>query len=59
MTEIALDVMARQQPQAAAAPPPLSLGTIMGPRMREMVGNFARNLTEGRIKLVMGLCEAR
>jgi hypothetical protein len=31
----------------------------MGPRMREMVGNFARNLTEGRIKLVMGLCEAR
>jgi ubiquinone/menaquinone biosynthesis C-methylase UbiE len=59
MTEIALNVMARQQPQAAAAPPPLSLGTIMGPRMREMVGNFARNLTEGRIKLVMGLCEAR
>jgi ubiquinone/menaquinone biosynthesis C-methylase UbiE len=58
VTETALGAMAQRQAPTTAAPPPLSLGTVMGPRMREMVSNFARNLTEGRIRLVMGICEA-
>jgi hypothetical protein len=56
VTEAALAVVPRPTPSAAA---PLNLGSIMGSRMGEMVGNFRRNLVEGRLRLVMGLCEAR
>ena len=31
---------------------------VVGARMQPMVANFARNIKEGRIRLVMGLCEA-
>ena len=51
----------RQQiQQLAAAPtgPAFSLGWVVGPRMQPMVANFARNIQEGRIRLVMGICEA-
>jgi hypothetical protein len=36
----------------------LTIGTVMGERMREMVTNFGRNLVEGRLRLVMGICRA-
>ena len=42
----------------SAPPPPLSLAGLYGPEVRQWVGNFARNLQEGRIALVMGVCEA-
>jgi hypothetical protein len=35
-----------------------SLGLVMGPRFAEMAVNFARNLREGRARLVMGVCTA-
>jgi sarcosine/dimethylglycine N-methyltransferase len=35
-----------------------SLAVVMGPRFAEMVANFARNIREGRIRLVMGVCTA-
>ena len=46
--------------QLAAAPtgPAFSLGWVVGPRMQPMVANFAKNIQEGRIRLVMGICEA-
>jgi hypothetical protein len=31
---------------------------VVGERMREMVANFGHNLTEGRLRLVMGKCRA-
>ena len=42
----------------SAPPPPLSLAGLYGPEVRQWVGNFARNLQEGRIALVMGVCAA-
>jgi sarcosine/dimethylglycine N-methyltransferase len=36
----------------------LSLGTIVGPRLAEMLANLARNIREGRVRLVMGVCTA-
>jgi SAM-dependent methyltransferase len=46
--------------QAAPAPgaPNFNLGWVVGPRMPGMVANFARNIQEGRIRLVMGICKA-
>ena len=45
--------------QLRSAPPQgLSLATAMGPRFAEMTGNLARNLGEGRVRLVMGVCDA-
>ncbi|HEY0780281.1 MAG TPA: class I SAM-dependent methyltransferase [Gemmatirosa sp.] len=46
---------------ARAGPPSsddLSLANVMGPRFGEMATNVARNLREGRIRLVMGRCTA-
>lgn len=42
-------------------PPPVpgaSLSALIGPRIAEMVGNFIRNIGEGRVRLAMGICEA-
>jgi sarcosine/dimethylglycine N-methyltransferase len=36
----------------------LSLGLVMGPRLGEMSANLARNLREGRVRFVMGVCAA-
>lgn len=43
---------------AQTLPPPLSLAGLYGPEVRQWVGNFARNLQENRLALVMGVCEA-
>ena len=43
--------------QRQAAPVPVGPGLVVGQRMAEMVGNFGRNLKEGRTKLVIGICE--
>jgi ubiquinone/menaquinone biosynthesis C-methylase UbiE len=59
VTQSALGAMAQQPRPAPSSSAPLNLGRVMGPRMGEMVGNFAKNLTEGRVRLVIGLCEAR
>jgi hypothetical protein len=59
VTQSALGAMAQQPRPAPSSSAPLNLGRVMGPRMGEMVSNFAKNLTEGRLRLVMGLCEAR
>ena len=51
----------RQQLQQSVAVPDertLSPSWVVGARMQPMVANFARNVQEGRIRLVMGLCEA-
>lgn len=46
------------QLQSAPPPTPLSLAGLYGPEVRQWVGNFARNLQEGHLALVMGVCEA-
>ena len=33
-------------------------GLVVGPRIGEMVANFGRNLKEGRLRLVMAVCDA-
>ena len=35
-----------------------SLGIILGPRLAEMLANLARNIREGRVRFVMGVCTA-
>jgi sarcosine/dimethylglycine N-methyltransferase len=35
-----------------------SLGVVMGSRFAEMSANLARNIREGRVRLVMGVCTA-
>ena len=35
-----------------------SLGVVMGSRLGEMSANLARNIREGRIRFVMGVCTA-
>ena len=38
--------------QAGGAASPLNLGVVIGPDAREATGNFARNIKEGRIRLM-------
>jgi SAM-dependent methyltransferase len=45
------------RPQAAAAP--LGLGLVVGARLGDMVSNFRRNLIEDRVRLIMGIGQAR
>lgn len=61
VTEMGLDWVAAQQQaqQQKPSPSPLNLGFVVGPRSPEFVGNFVRNLTEGRLRLVMGVCARR
>jgi len=40
------------------SPQGLSLATVMGPRFADMSANLVRNIREGRIRLVMGSCDA-
>lgn len=47
-----------QQQASDADDRSLRLGWVLGARMQAMVANFARNVREGRIRLVMGICEA-
>src|SRR5260370_3922835 len=44
----------QQEPPANA----FSLGIVIGPRLAEMLANFARNIRENRIRFVMGVCTA-
>ncbi len=54
VTALARTWLPRQQ-----EPLPISgAGIVVGPRMGEMVANFGRNIAEGRVKLVMGVCSA-
>lgn len=47
----------QQAPAASGATGPTP-GWVVGARMQPMVANFARNIREGRIHLVMGVCDA-
>ena len=57
ITPIGVEWIARQQEQMRQVNA-LTLGTVMGERMREMAANLGRNLIEGRVRLVMGTCRA-
>ncbi|NJO32356.1 MAG: class I SAM-dependent methyltransferase [Rhodospirillales bacterium] len=54
--EDAIQAFANQAPPDPSA---LGLSTIMGPRFPAMAMNFARNIREGRIGLVMGVATKR
>jgi sarcosine/dimethylglycine N-methyltransferase len=43
-----------QQPMSSPGP---TLAAVMGPRFGQMAANLARNLAEGRLRLVMARCE--
>jgi sarcosine/dimethylglycine N-methyltransferase len=61
ITQMGVDWIANQQLQLRQATQraiALTTGMVVGERMREMVANFGRNLTEGRLRLVMGKCRA-
>ena len=47
----------KQLDQQRAPPPGLGLAVIMGPRFRAMAANLACSLREGRVRLVMGVCD--
>jgi sarcosine/dimethylglycine N-methyltransferase len=57
ITPRGVEWIARQQEQMRQVNA-LTLGTVMGERMREMAANLGRNLMEGRVRLVMGTCQA-
>jgi sarcosine/dimethylglycine N-methyltransferase len=61
VTQMGVDWLANQQLRLRQATQPniaLTIGMVVGARMREMVANFGRNLAEGRLRLVMGICRA-
>lgn len=55
-TETALawfaEMDAKRPTPISSSPPPLGTHVVMGPRFAEMVGNFRRNLEDGRVRLV-------
>ncbi|HIJ63233.1 MAG TPA: class I SAM-dependent methyltransferase [Rhodospirillaceae bacterium] len=55
VTAAAVDWFGKQR---GATPPALGLAAVMGPRFPEMTGNLAGNLRDGRLRLLMGTCEA-
>jgi ubiquinone/menaquinone biosynthesis C-methylase UbiE len=54
VTVEALKWIGQQRPPAQG----LSLGIVLGPRFGEMAANLARNVREGRVRFVMGVCTA-
>jgi sarcosine/dimethylglycine N-methyltransferase len=50
----ALNWIGQQRPPTQG----FNLGLVMGPRFGEMSANLARNIREGRIRFVMGVCTA-
>jgi sarcosine/dimethylglycine N-methyltransferase len=54
VTVEALKWIGQQRPPAQG----FSLGIVMGPRFGEMSANLARNIREGRVRFVMGVCTA-
>ena len=60
ITPMAAEWLKRQQQQMAQASQQIAptLGMVLGERGRDMVTNLARNLMEGRVRLVMGTCLA-
>lgn len=58
----AQDWLAQQRAGGSASSGPTvpggGAGLVIGPRIAEMAGNFFRNLTEGRLRLVMAVCAA-
>ena len=61
VSELAKSWIKGQQAQLQQAAQPgfaLSPGLVVGARMQPMVANFARNIFEGRVQLVMGVFEA-
>jgi sarcosine/dimethylglycine N-methyltransferase len=55
VTAPALTWFAQLPPPSTQAP---NLGLVMGPRFAAMTANFMRNLSEGRLRLMMGTCIA-
>jgi hypothetical protein len=54
VTAEALQWIGRQRPPTQG----FSLGVVLGPRLGEMSANLARNIREGRVRFVMGVCTA-
>ena len=54
VTKEALKWIVQQKPPTQG----FNLGVVMGPRFAEMSANLARNLREGRVCFVMGVCTA-
>lgn len=55
VTAAAIDWFGKQR---GAPPPALGLAAVMGPRFPEMTANLAGNLRDGRLRLMMGTCDA-
>ena len=54
VTKEAAGWLSQQRPALPGGGP----GLVVGPRIGEMVANFGRNLKEGRLRLVMAVCDA-
>jgi ubiquinone/menaquinone biosynthesis C-methylase UbiE len=56
-TEAGIAWFAQQKAQAQSGTPALGLHLVMGPAFREMAGNLALNLREGRASLIQAILE--
>jgi len=56
VTAEAVAAFGQQRPPPA---PGQGLATVMGPRFMGMAANLARSIREGRVRLVMGVCQQR
>jgi ubiquinone/menaquinone biosynthesis C-methylase UbiE len=57
-TDVTGDAAAWFREQRPIATPTPTLAAVMGPRFGQMAANLARNLAEGRLRLVMARCTA-
>lgn len=58
-SDVTAEALSWFEQQRSSPPNPLSLTAAMGPRMTTMVMNLARNVREGRVRLAMGIANAR
>jgi sarcosine/dimethylglycine N-methyltransferase len=56
--DVTADAMVWFREQKPLASPGPTLAAVMGPRFGQMAANLARNLAEGRLRLIMARCEA-
>jgi ubiquinone/menaquinone biosynthesis C-methylase UbiE len=57
-TDVTTDAAAWFREQKPLAPSGPTLAAVMGPRFGQMAANLARNLAEGRLRLIMARCDA-
>lgn len=58
LDDVTADALQWAQAQGAPQPGGANTAMVVGARMAEMAGNFARNLRDGRVRLMAGIAQA-